>query len=233
MSKIDKNLLNTITHSTFEDFLPKIPNHSVDVLFTDPPYNIAIEYWDYDFNFHAWLDLVVPKIKEDGLVMIWNTKEIIDKEIIPYFDKKNWNVLDSFNWGKTNPRNSLDFYRKFEHLFIAYKKRRFDKFNTYDYIMNLNESIEWLSQKETAIYLNDVKHKTKKPVTLLERVLLDFTDTDDIILDTTSGSGSIPVACWSTHRQFLACEMDEKHVIESKQRLEDVKKNVPRSVFLF
>lgn len=233
MIQIDKKLLNTITHSKFEDFLPLIPDNSVDVLFTDPPYNIAIAWWDYDFDFVSWLDLVVPKIKDDGLVMIWNTKEIIDKRFIPYFESKGWIVLDSFNWGKTNPRPSLDLYRQFEHLFIAYKSNDMDKFNPDEYILNITQSEVWLSQFESAIYKNDVEHKTKKPVSLLERVLLEFTNINDVILDTTSGSGSIPLACWSTHRQFLACEMDEEHVKESNQRLEDAKKDIVRSMFLY
>lgn len=233
MTNIDNNLLNKITCSKFEDFLPLIPDHSVDVLFTDPPYNIAIEYWDYNFDFVSWLDLVVPKIKDDGLVMIWNTKEIIDKQFIPYFEEKNWTIIDSFNWGKTNPRPSLDLYRQFEHLFIAYKDASMVKFNIDDYIMELTQSEEWLSQFETAIYKTDSDHKTKKPVALLERVLLHFTGIDNVVLDTTSGSGSIPLACWATHRQFLACEMDEKHAEESNKRLMDAKKDIPRSFFLF
>lgn len=233
MTQINKDLLNKITCSKFEKFLPQVSDKSIDVLFTDPPYNIAIARWDYDFNFIAWLDLVLPKIKKDGVVLIWNTKEIIDKRFAPYFKEKNWFVLDSFNWGKTNPRPSLDLYRQFEHLFIAYQDESMDKFNPDEYILNITQSEEWLSQFETTIYKTDSEHKTKKPVKLLERILLDFTDINDIILDTTSGSGSIPIACWSTHRNFLACEMDEVHVKESNKRLEQAKKDIARSVFLF
>lgn len=233
MAKINKNLLNTITHSKFEDFLPRIPNQSVDVLFTDPPYNIAIASWDYDFQFIDWLDLVVPKVKDDGLIMIWNTKEIIDKRFIPYFRSKGWIVLDSFNWGKTNPRPSLDLYRQFEHLFIAYKGNAMNKFDTDEYILNITQSEVWLSQFESAIYKTDSDHGTKKPVGLLERILLDFTSINDVVLDTTSGSGSIPLACWSTHRNFIACEIDEEHAEKSNLRLDDAKKEIPRSVFIF
>lgn len=233
MTIIENNLLNKVTHSTFEAFLPRIPNESVDVLFTDPPYNIAIAEWDYDFQFVDWLNLVIPKVKNDGLVMIWNTKEIIDKRFIPYFKNQGWIVLDSFNWGKTNPRPSLDLYRIFEHLFIAYKTKEMDKFNPDEYILNLTQSEVWISQFETTIYKNDVEHETKKPVKLLEKVLLEFTSINDIVLDTTSGSGSIPVACWATHRQFLACEMDKKHAESSNKRLMDVKKDISRSIFLF
>ena len=41
--EIEKGLLNKIHHYSYQELLKKIPDNSIDVLLTDPPYNIAID----------------------------------------------------------------------------------------------------------------------------------------------------------------------------------------------
>lgn len=81
--------------------------------------------------------------------------------------------------------------------------------------------------------VKDLNHPTSKPVRLIENIIVKLTKMDDLILDTTSGSGSIPIACWDTRRNFIACEIDEEYAVKSQQRLDKIKEKVPRTVFLF
>lgn len=126
--EIKKELLNKIHHCSYQRLLKKIPDNSIDVLLTDPPYNIAIdggEKWDVGFDFDEWLSLLLPKVKADGMLLIFNTKENIDRKLKPLVEKyedetHDFTVIDTFQWGKTNPRTHLELNKKFEYLLVAY-----------------------------------------------------------------------------------------------------------------
>lgn len=248
MEKINEELFNKIHHMRFEELLLKIPDKSIDILLTDPPYNIDVHKsknnWDIEFDFNNWLKLTLPKIKKNGILLIFNTKENIDQKIAPFIrdfktDSHNFEILPIIDWAKSNPRDNLDLIRKYEYLLIAYNNyetttRAFD----YENVVGsdfLNEI--WESHAELGIFAEKenekTEHPTKKPLRLIKRLLLRFTTLEDVILDTTSGSGSIPIACWDTRRTFIASEMDKEYFEKSTTRLERLKNSLPRTVFLF
>jgi site-specific DNA-methyltransferase (adenine-specific) len=241
--EIEKSLLNEIQHCSYQQLLKNIPDNSIDVLLTDPPYNIKIEgeKWDVGFDFEEWLSLTLPKIKEDGMLLIFNTKENIDVRIAPFIkefedDTHDFTILDTFEWGKTNPRDNLEIYRKFEFLLVAYNNYNTDKTDRV-YPADYKESYEnelWETANEIGLFkIKGLKHPTSKPIRLIENLIVKLTDIDDHILDTTSGSGSIPIACWDTRRNFIASEIDGNYAITSQKRLEKIKEKVPRTIFLF
>ena len=61
-------------------------------------------------------------------------------------------------------------------------------------------------------------HPTEKPVPLLEDLILTYTDTNDVVLDFTMGSGSTGVACLQTNRNFIGIELEEKYYNIAKKR---------------
>jgi site-specific DNA-methyltransferase (adenine-specific) len=51
----------SIIQGKLEDELPKIPDNSIHLIFTDPPYNIGYQYKSYkdklsDEDYYAWTD---------------------------------------------------------------------------------------------------------------------------------------------------------------------------------
>ncbi|MBO0467482.1 site-specific DNA-methyltransferase [Enterococcus plantarum] len=240
----DKNeLLNVIQHCSYQEVLKNIPDNSIDVLLTDPPYNIKIEgeKWDVGFDFNEWLSLTLPKIKEDGMLLIFNTKENVDRKIKPFIEKfedetHNFTVVDIIEWGKTNPRQNVDIYRQYEFLLVAYNNYGTEisdrEYSEDDSEYFTNEI--WETASEIGLFkIKGITHPTVKPIRLIEKLLVKLTEIDDVVLDTTSGSGSIAIACWDTRRDFIACEIDEGYANNSQKRLEKIKGQVPRTVFLF
>ena len=70
---------------------------------------------------------------------------------------------------------------------------------------------------------NDGFHPTQKPVSLLEDLVLTYSNTGDTVLDFTMGSGSTGVACMETNRNFIGIELDEKYYNIAKQRINEAK----------
>jgi site-specific DNA-methyltransferase (adenine-specific) len=64
------------------------------------------------------------------------------------------------------------------------------------------------------------EHQTPKPVDLIARLLLLFTDPGDLIWDPYAGSGAIGVACLLTGRRYIGCEIDPDHAVYARRRLE-------------
>jgi site-specific DNA-methyltransferase (adenine-specific) len=55
-------------------------------------------------------------------------------------------------------------------------------------------------------------HEAKFPLELAQRVVLLYTDKDDLVLDPFMGSGTTALAAVSTGRNFIGIEKEEKYV---------------------
>lgn len=65
-------------------------------------------------------------------------------------------------------------------------------------------------------------HPTQKPVKLMEWCLLKYSQPGDTILDPFLGSGTTAVACKRTGRNFIGIEKEPKYVETALKRLEKV-----------
>lgn len=62
-------------------------------------------------------------------------------------------------------------------------------------------------------------HPTQKPVELAEWIIKTYSNERDIILDSTCGSGTIPIACKNTNRQWIAFETDKNYFDMAYERI--------------
>jgi len=62
-------------------------------------------------------------------------------------------------------------------------------------------------------------HPTQKPVELLAKMIEDSTEPGGIVLDTFMGSGTTAVACLRTGRHYIGFEIDEKYHAIAQQRI--------------
>ena len=69
-------------------------------------------------------------------------------------------------------------------------------------------------------------HPTQKPLGLFEKILLDYSKENDLILDCFSGSGTTAVACYNTYRNFICVEKDREYHKKSIERLEQEKAQI-------
>lgn len=62
-------------------------------------------------------------------------------------------------------------------------------------------------------------HPTQKPVELIAKMIEDSTDPGAVILDTFMGSGTTAVACLRTGRDYIGFELDERYHAIALQRV--------------
>lgn len=64
-------------------------------------------------------------------------------------------------------------------------------------------------------------HPTQKPIELMERLIRASSNSGDIILDCTMGSGSTGIACKRTNRSFIGIEKELEYFNIAKKRIDE------------
>lgn len=68
------------------------------------------------------------------------------------------------------------------------------------------------------------KHRTEKPVKLLEYLIKTYTNEKDLVIDNCMGSGSTGVACVNTNRSFIGMELDKNYFNIANKRIRNAEK---------
>ena len=224
--------------------MSNIESNSVDLVLTDPPYNLGLfmqkretnlkamreNYfggagWD-DMAFDEWkqcmddyFDRLGRLMKIGGAVIMFMS--IIKVEtIIQLAEKHGFYYKTTGIWHKTNPmpRNmNLHFINSTETwIYFIYKKRTGTFNNNGKVIHDFIES-SVVPQSETRYG----KHPTQKPEKILRHFIEILTNEGDTVMDTFMGSGATGVAACQTGRNFIGIELDKSYFENAKKRIMD------------
>ena len=176
-------------------FLKGLPDHSVDLCITDPPYGIGIAKNPFRQKFQKkeW-DNFIP------------TKE--------YFDEIFRVSKDQVIWGGNYFTEHLPPSR----CFYIWDKVQPEKFSS------AMVEMAWVSKQAPAkMFRQRVTafkkfHPTTKPLNLIEWCLGFFPDAITVI-DPFMGSGTTGVACKNLNKKFIGIEKDASYFEIAKQRI--------------
>lgn len=216
-----------------------IPDNSIDLVLSDPPYNVARENnfdtmgrsgidfgeWDHDADILSWIDQLPRIMKKDGSVIIFNAWRNLPA-IADKLEENGFVVKDLFRWIKNNPmpRNrDRRYIIDYEFAIIAVNKKAKWTFNRQD------DKYERPEFRCPIVAGKEKFHPTQKPVQLLEHLLKIHSNENDMVLDPFAGSGSTGVACANLNRRFLGIELNKKYFDTAKERIESVQKETVNS----
>lgn len=243
---MDKIELNKIYNEDCLKTMTRIPDCSVNLIVTSPPYNKS--YWsanqninngfktksrfiNYDGNFN---DCMKPKDYEDWQISVLKEccRILTDDGSIFY------NHIDVLNNHNTiHPKFIYDFPLKQVLIWDRFNTPKLDK----SYFFPINEYIFWLKKnknsktkfnknklafKNSIIRLNaDTKnpHPAPFPIQLPNNFILSCTEENDIVYDPFMGSGTTAVASILNNRNFIGSEVSEKYILEANKRIEQHK----------
>lgn len=226
-----------ITCGDANSLLQTIEDNSVDLIATDPPYEINFENngWDkpnsLNWNFLAKEFSRVLK-PSGGLVLFqgWScvaeTKAVLDKHLI----LKNWIIYDRVKGrgAKTNvvsTREDILWYVVDENKYTFNKISSTIKKKTKGMgLRNGNEyralSNVWSDVPPLVPWSKErVKHPTQKPLFLMDRIIRLYSNEDDLVLDPFLGSGTTAVACELLSRNCIGFELDESYFKIAQNRV--------------
>jgi len=225
-----KKWRNTIQNMDCMEGLKKLPDGSVHLLLTDPPYGISRElnckgqrlgttaklnfnFGDWDKLNHNWIEQAIKKT--NGWAIIFCAK----REIGKYWDlleKEGFIAIDSLVWQKPDPvplNGKSKFLNAWESAVIG--KRNSAYWNGYC----THNIIKCQAPKG-----KDRIHPTQKPLKLIQELIKLTTKEDDIVLDPFMGSGTTAVASKLLGRNFIGFEIDPKYCKIAEERINKTEK---------
>ena len=212
--------------------LKEIPDKSIDLVVTDPPYDIETSgaglYKQEDKQYvkelvgmkdgfsEEILDELCRVMKKINIYLFCSQKQIIP--LLDYFVKRkgcNWNIL---SWHKSNPVPACGNKYLTDTEFILFFREKgvkvygsFDTKKTY-YITPLN-------QKDKKKY----GHPTVKPEEIVANLIVNGSNEGDVVLDCFMGSGTTGAVCVGINRKFIGIEIDENYFKIATERINSAK----------
>ena len=224
-----------------------IPDGSVDLVLTDPPYGTTACKWDAVIPFEPMWEQIWRVLKQNGAAVFTATQPFTSALVMsrPQQFKHEW------IWHKSKCGSS--FTAKFrplaKHESVLVFARKPSTFNPqmtkgepYSRTRKANTGTrpnnhqlgvtsesrtvnEGFRYPETVQFFQqkwrrqDQLHPTQKPVTLMEYLIRTYTNPGDTVLDFTMGSGTTGVACVNTGRRFIGIERDPTYFSTAERRI--------------
>lgn len=234
----DFKKLTLINDDCFKS-LKKIPDKSIDLILTDPPYNIAqystgnIKFdWRSDINndLAEWdlcplnpqllLDEFKRILSPNGNIFIFCSYNILGeyhKVFNPAFDTFQFMV-----WHKTNPVPNFrksSFLNSCELIVSCWNKGHTWNFTTQKEMHNFIECGICMGSERIKDENGKSLHPTQKPVKILEKIIKIASNENDVVLDCFNGVGSTGEAALKLNRKYIGIELDKKYFDATKKRL--------------
>lgn len=237
-------LENTIIQHSSETMID-IPDNSVHLMITSPPYNVTKAY-DEDLSLQEYLTLLKNVFKETFRVLVHggrvciNVANIGRKPYIPLSDYISMMMIDlgfdmrgeiiwnksagagvSTAWGSWQSASNPILRDVHEYILVFskgdYKRERKEKQNTItkEQFIEWTKSI-WTMNPESA---KKIGHPAPFPEELPFRLIQLYSFIDDIILDPFMGSGTTAVSALKSDRKFVGYDTDEKYIKLAETRL--------------
>ena len=221
------------------DTLKNIPNESIDLIVTDPPYPTTSRG-----NAGNSGGMLQKDINKKGKVFTYNN--INCKEYAPEFYRllkdgshcyvmtNHINLIDMLNtftdvgfhfiksliWNKGNKIMGQYYMSQYEYI-LFFRKGKGKKINNCG-----TSDILSISNKKTKDKDGKNIHDTEKPIELMEVLVNNSSQENELVLDPFMGVGSTGIACIKNKRNFIGIELDENYFNIAKSRIEETKEQL-------
>lgn len=221
------------------ELIKQVPDNSIDLIYTDPPYDmkggklgknpselaIRIKKENLDtlkgitdgFDFKIFDEFL--RIQKKVYCYIWCSKDQV-YPILNYFmsiknRKINYNIL---TWCKTNPTPMTNgtLLSDIEYC-LLFKEEGTKRFNN-GYELKSKWYLSGINKKDKDLY----NHPTCKPEEFVKRMILHSTSENDVILDPFMGSGTTCAVAKKCGRKYIGFELEEKYYKVAKDRLDAI-----------
>ena len=203
------------------DVLAQLPENSVDMVLTDPPYGMSFQSGhrsaetkhraianddglDWLSDFCRLASRVARPDTAHYFFCSWHKIDVFKAELEKHFKVKNLLVWEKNNTSMGDLKG--DFAPKLEFVFFCHKGRSTIRGKR-------DPNIFKFARTDNAL------HPTQKPVDLCEYLLSKFSDEGMTVFDPFMGSGTTGVACANTRRKFIGVELDPKYFGIACQRI--------------
>lgn len=230
--------LNTIYNEDCLEGMKRIPDKSVDLIVTDPPYlhvkggmkskkfntgtwksesymNTSMSDFD-EKNIVRFLDLIKMKMKKMNAYIFCSKLQLQYYFKFIYENKYKYDLL-IWDKQKTSMKSTKFFANDIEYIVRIYESG-----------VSLNKiMVTDGSKADSTYYLKSQKynqpkgiHETEKPLELIKKLVELSSNEGDCVMDHFIGSGTTAIACMNTNRNFIGFELDKGYYEIAQKRIQ-------------
>lgn len=221
--------------------MKEIPDSSVDMVLTDPPYGLTACKWDSVIPFEPMWEQIKRIIKPQSVIVMtaiqpFTTSLIMsNREMFKYCWVWEKNRATNFPNAKRRPLTAHEDVIVWINGTLRYNPQKTQghtptnsaKGRTQGSIYH-GENIRAYEGGDTERFPRTVIkmkcergfHPTQKPVALMEYLIETYTEEGNTVLDFAMGSGTTGIACDNTFRNFIGIEKDDNYFSIAKERIE-------------
>ena len=214
--------------------MKEIPDDSVDMVLTDPPYGTTACKWDAVIDLPLMWEQLKRVIKPNGAIVMTASQPFTSALVMsnPKMFKYCWvwhkRVSANVGAARFQPLKTHEdivvFNGKYNPQMTAGKKRMKGGKAKNGEANGSLPAIYYESSQYYPVSVLDVKserglHPTQKPVALMEYLIRTYTHEGETVLDFTMGSGTTGVACKNLGRDFIGIELDQGYYDIAQQRI--------------
>jgi site-specific DNA-methyltransferase (adenine-specific) len=236
-------------HANSLELLGLLPEHSINMVFADPPYflssggitchagrmvSVDKGEWDKPLGVEAmhkfnrdWLERCQRVLVSDGTIWVSGTTHVIFSVGFA-MQELGFKILNDITWFKTNAPPNLScryFTHSTEHIIWAARGKRSKHKFDYQLMKQINDGKQmrdvWTLSAPQHAEKARGKHPTQKPLALLDRILRAASDEGDLILDPFAGSATTVVAAVLSGRRGIGVELEDRYLRVAVARLQD------------
>jgi site-specific DNA-methyltransferase (adenine-specific) len=231
--------------------MKEIPDSSVDMVLTDPPYGTTACKWDSVIPFDPMWEQLKRVTKKNGAIVMTASQpfsSVLGASQIKML-KYCW------YWRKSRPTGHMNAkkmpMKDIEDILVFYSAS--PTYNPQGVISlgkiqknSASHIARGVTSDATSVVAGGITrkeytqsftnyprqllefassgstvHPTQKPVALMEYLIKTYTNEGGTVLDFTMGSGTTGVACVNTNRSFIGIELDPEYFRIAKDRITD------------
>ena len=221
-----------------------LPQHSVDMLLTDPPYGTTRNPWDVPLPLPEFWEAVQWAVKPNGAILLFAQcpyDKILGASNLKML-RYEWVWIKGVSTGFLNARRTQ--MKKTENILVFYDKLpayypQFTEGKPYrKYQNNIGLSPNYGKFKREGSISSDGRrfpvnvlyftreahtiHPTQKPVALCEYLIRTYTQPGELVADICAGSGTTAVAALRAGRNFICFENNPQIYNMAMERISGV-----------
>ena len=223
-----------------------IPDGSIDLVLTDPPYGTTACKWDSIIPLEPMWEQLRRVIKPNGAIVMTASQPFTTTLIVSNLKMFRYELI----WQKTRPTGFFVAKKMpmkiHENICVFYKKlptynpqktkaeeHKIDRRKTLNPTINpylggikkervKDDGMRYpTSIQQFASISKKGQHPTEKPVALMEYLIKTYTSEGETVLDFTMGSGTTGVACKNLNRNFIGIELDPEYFKIAEKRINE------------